>query len=308
LETDRRATQNPLLFSESNPKAFLQLQAAVAPHHKPEEGFEIKTYRGDFEDAIAEIKAFIGGSFPLIFIDPTGWTGYPFDKIKPLFEPAKCEVLINFMYSFVSRFVASQDQSTITSLDNILGGPGWQDRLDRSLSRGPAVEKLFRETLKKSGGFNYVVSTRIDRSTQDRPQFFIAYGTKSREGLKAFRETEYSALRAHAGNRANAKERLRESRTGSPDLFTGLDAPIQEASIDDIVDVQKALASEHLMAILSEKEARPFPAVVDALLEPFMVRETNVKDICCELAREGKIRNTWGKGNRKPNDKTMIQA
>ena len=62
-------------FSESNAEAFAQLQEAVAPFHKPEEGFEIKTYRGKFEDAVSEIQAFIGTSFPLIFIDPTGWTG-----------------------------------------------------------------------------------------------------------------------------------------------------------------------------------------------------------------------------------------
>src|SRR4029077_1602824 len=65
-------------FSESNAEAFAQLQVAVVPFHKPEEGFEIETYGGKFEDAVNEIQAFIGASFPLIFIDPTGWTGYPF--------------------------------------------------------------------------------------------------------------------------------------------------------------------------------------------------------------------------------------
>ncbi len=279
----------------------------MAPHHQPNQGFEIKTYQGDFEDAVSEIKSFVGSSFPLIFIDPTGWTGYPFDKIKPLFAPAKCEVLINFMYAFVSRFVASQDESTIASLDKILGGPGWRDRLDKTLPLGPAVEKLFRETLQRSGGFGYVVSTKIDKSTEDRPHFFIAYGTKSREGLKAFRDTEYAALRAHARKRADAKERRREERTKSSDLFAGMDADIQEASIDDIVSEQKALASDRLTTILAEKGVSPFPAVVDALLQAFMLRETNVKDICCELARAGKIMNTWGNGQHKPKDTTMIR-
>ena len=72
-------------FSEINPEAFTQLERAVAPFHKPPEGFDINTYCGKFEDAVSEIQTFIGGSFPLIFIDPTGWTGYPLTKIKPLF-------------------------------------------------------------------------------------------------------------------------------------------------------------------------------------------------------------------------------
>jgi three-Cys-motif partner protein len=95
-------------------------------------------------DAVNEIQTFVDASFPLIFIDPTGWTGYPFDRIKPLLSRARCEVLINFMYEFINRFVYSDDEETISSLNPILGGPGWRDRLDPNLARGPAVEKLFR--------------------------------------------------------------------------------------------------------------------------------------------------------------------
>ncbi len=81
------------------------------------------------------------GAMPLVFIDPTGWTGYPFDKIAPLFDRHKCEVVINFMYSFVSRFIDHPDEKIIASLNPILGGPGWKDRLDPSLPKGLAVEK-----------------------------------------------------------------------------------------------------------------------------------------------------------------------
>ena len=63
-------------FSENDADAFAKLASAIAPFNKPNDGFEIKTYFGDFEDAVSEIQRFIGRSFPLIFIDPTGWTGY----------------------------------------------------------------------------------------------------------------------------------------------------------------------------------------------------------------------------------------
>jgi three-Cys-motif partner protein len=187
LQRMRKQRRIRCFFSENNAEAFAQLQEAVTVFHKPQEEFEIKTYRGKFEDAIGEIQAFIGTSFPLIFIDPTGWTGYPFNKIKPLFARPKCEVLINFMYEFVNRFAYSDDEDIISSLDPILGGPGWRNRLDPSLPRGPAVEKLFRETLKSAGDFDFVISTKIDKATAERPHFFITYGTKSPDGLKTFR-------------------------------------------------------------------------------------------------------------------------
>ena len=38
-----------------------------------------------------------------------------------------------------------------------------------------------------------------------------------------------------------------------------------------------------------------------------MLRETNVKDVCVKLAKEGKIENTWGASGRKPTDHTVIE-
>lgn len=150
-------------FSERDPEAFGPLQAAVAPYHNPVEGFAIKAYCGKFEDAVGEIQSFIGRSFPLIFIDPTGWTGYPFHTIKPLFTGRKVEVLINFMYDHINRFAHSDDPETVASLEPILGGPGWRDRLDPNLPRGLAVEKLFRNTLKCIGNFELWSPQRLTK-------------------------------------------------------------------------------------------------------------------------------------------------
>lgn len=307
FERTKRRPKVRLFFSEANAEAFAQLRDAVVPFNKPAEDFEIRTYCGRFEDAVDDILSFIGTSFPLIFIDPTGWTGYPFEKIKKLFARPKCEVLINFMYEFVNRFAHSEDEATIASLDPILGGPGWRERLDPNLPRGLAVEKLFRTTLQSAGNFDFVVSTKIDRSTDERPHFFIAYGTKDKKGLITFRQTEYDALREHAKNRAAARERKRESKTGLLDLFASHDAEIVEGSIDQIVEDQITLATKDLLETLPIYGPIAFSSVVVGLLQAYMLRETNVKDICVTLAKEGRIENTWGGGNRKPKDDDIIQ-
>lgn len=294
-------------FAENDLKAFVQLDAAVRPLHEPAEQFEVKTYFGNFEDAVDEIIGFSGdAAFPLIFIDPTGWTGYPLAKIKPLFAPRRCEVLINFMYDFVNRAASMSDPKTIASLDPILGGPGWAERLDKSLDRGPAVEKLFRQTLKIEGNFDYVVSTAIEKSTANRPHFYLAYGTKNRAGLKAFRDTEYHALREHAQRRASAKERQREARARMEDMFSGLHVEAQADTIDAIVDRHKRDAAAVLRKRL-EVKPMTFAQVVDMLLQEFMLRETNIKDICVDLARDNVIENSWGSGNRKPVDDSVIR-
>jgi len=151
------------------------------------------------------------------------------------------------------------------------------------------------------------VSTKIDRPTADRPHFFIAYGTKSRDGLKTSRETEYNALKLNARDRADAKERKREGQSGSPDLFSGFEADVQVTTIDQIVGEQKALASQETVRILHEFGAMSFSNIWELLLRAYMLRVTNVKDVCVDLAKIGAIENTWGGGNRKPRDQDIIK-
>ena len=294
-------------FSESDSETFRKLESAVSHFHRPDAGFEVKTYFGKFEDAVDEIDAYIAGSFPLIFIDPTGWTGYPFEKIKKLFARPRCEVLINFMFEFISRFSHSDDENIVDSLNPILGGPGWRNRLDLGLPRGLAVEKLFRETLKTIGGFRSVVSTKIERATKDRPHFFITYATKQLAGLKAFRQTEYDALRLHSRNRAAAQERDRQERTGTSDLFAEHHVTVKQTSIDELVEEQAKNAATTLIELLERSHNLRFDQILIEMLEAYMLRETNVKDICVKLTKEGKIENTWGKRNRKPRNDSIIR-
>lgn len=294
-------------FSEKDKGAYAQLSAAAAPFHDPGNLFEVKTFHGEFVDAVPEIQAFVGADFPLIFIDPTGWTGFPFATIGRLFSGPKCEVLINFMYGHISRFVEHPDEKIISSLDPILGGPGWRARLDPNLKSGLAVEKLFRETLQRAGRFAFVVSTRIDKATQDRPHFFLAYGTKNRHGLIAFRETEFRALKVHARNRSEAKSRQKAKRTSEQDMFAAHDADVQEESINELITEQKALAKARIVEMLMRQGSMTFANLVDQILPEFVLRVTNVKDLCVELWKDGKILKTWADPIRKPNDNTHLE-
>ena len=307
FERDGQRRRVGCFFVENDSDSFAQLQAAVAPFNAPAEDFQVRARCAEFEDAVDEIQSFVGSSFGLMFIDPTGWTGYSLDRIRPLFLPRKREVLVNFMYDHVNRFASSDDKETIASLDAILGGPDWRDRLDTNLPRGRAVEKSFRDALKSAGNFQFVISTKIDKPTVDRPHFFITYGTKSLAGLKEFRRTEYNALRRHARARAGAKERKREQRVHTSDLFADHEADVQEGTIEEIVTEQIRLAKDELFSALQRHGSARFSTVLAAILEAYMVRETNVKDICVELANEGKLENTWGAGNRKPRDDTIIR-
>jgi three-Cys-motif partner protein len=296
----RKAHRLRFFFTESDIAAYAQLSKAVAPFDRPDHQIEVKTHCGTFESAIEAIKSYVATSFPLVFIDPTGWKGMSLQRISPVLTLPKCEVIVNFMFDHVNRWANSHEPAIIASFDEILGGPGWQNRLDPKLPRGLAVEKLFRDTLKSSGSFSHVVSTRIDKTTADRPHFYIAYGTKSLHGLKAFREVEYQALKEHAANRANARQRQREDKFRSADLFADDEVSRQASIVDEVVSKHLAQAERDLSALIEKCDRVAFDAAVAQLLEAYQLRETNVKDICVNLARKGLIENTWGSGRRKP--------
>ena len=74
------------------------------------------------------------------------------------------------------------------------------------------------------------------------------------------------------------------------------------------MDEQKALAKEMLLEMLSTAPAGiVFAGILDAMLQAFMLRETNVKDVCVELAKNGKIENTWGAGGASPPTTRVIK-
>lgn len=245
---------------------------------------------------------FVGRSFSLVFIDPTGWTGYPYHTIAPILRHVPGEVLINFMYDHINRFAACSDPAIIKTLDPILGGPDWASRLDPNLPRGLAVEKLFRSVLQSEGGFDYVLATRIDKATEDRPHFFIAYGTRSTHGLKAFREIEYVALKGHEKRRLEAKQRKKCDKTGMSDLFAGIDMP-DESTIDAIVALNRNEAKSWVGAFLEERGPVSFDDLCVAMLQEFMLRVTDAKNICISLAADGIIEDTWtSDGKRKPHE------
>ena len=150
------------LFVEENGASFAQLHPAVMAYHDPANDFLVETFTGKFENAVDQIRRTMTNSFALTFIDPTGWTGYEFDKVRPVFEHAPGEVLLNFMYDFVSRFTASSDPKTLASFDGILG-QGWQQRLDSSLPREEGIMALFSEQFRQAGGFRHVLSTPIEK-------------------------------------------------------------------------------------------------------------------------------------------------
>lgn len=205
------------LFIEKDKGAFQELQKSVGEIRD----IEIKLINGSFEDNIPEICNFIGRSFSLVFIDPTGWTGFDLTKIAPLLM-LKGEVLINFMTDFIIRFVSDPRPEIIQSFDPLFGPnwyPEWQKLVAVGMSNESATVEIYNTRLKQAGDFEFVTSTRIKKPTLERSYFHLIYATRHWKGVKEFRFVEEKAIDAQEDERNAAKYRISTEKTGMDSLF-----------------------------------------------------------------------------------------
>lgn len=292
-------------FAEKKRSSFRQLDPVVRAHHDQAGGFHVETFNGRFQDAIPDIISFAEG-FTLTFIDPTGWTEYPFDAISPLLTKRPSEVLVNYMYDFAGRFTSWNDPKIVESFNGILR-PGWLERIDRSLPPAEAAEKLFRQEFKDAGGFHYVVSTPI-KKLAERTHFCITYGTRHWKGLEVYRGIERKALKEHDFRRFEAKL-AKEEDESAPLFFTAADLH-QTATLDAQTEREKRAAGEWLLDALRMKgRPIPFGQVSPWLLERFALTPPEAKDVCVDLADAGSILATWrdaGPRRRKPDKADLI--
>ena len=300
-------------FSEKKPSSHAEL-ALFLERYKGINQFEVRDFKGSFEDAIPEIQNFIKGHFPLFFLDPTGWSGINLAKIKPLIEIVPSEVLINFMFEFINRAINMDDAKTVASFNGFLGGDDWQAELDPALPRGIAALNLFKDRLKMAGNFKYVASTNIEMSAKDRTHFFIVYGTKDYAGLELFREQEFKTKLEHGINRLSAKRR-NAMKSKEPTFFDKLEVPSTIRKQDEVrirkesdTEVQQTIPEALAKAkqFLSDSMIIEFTELSGEVLELFSLKETHVKDICVALANMGLIENTWSIVNKRKPDKGII--
>jgi len=287
---------------EKDKTAYKKLNKVVQSFQTEDNKFTIKTFHGEFEEVAPNISPLLGKSFTLTFIDPTGWTGYNYEKIQPLLKHVPGEVLINFMYDFVNRASGMGVMETVKSLQPILG-PNFKERMDSSLSNEKTIEQLFRCRLKEAGAFEFVASAQIKRATADRTQFFIMYGTRKDAGLVEFREVEARALQDYSKLRLVAKQGQRELRTGNMELFPAEALP-EARSFSQEVEAQKELVADELLSSLASVGGQvSFRELRNELMQRYSLRETDIKNVCVKLAKAGQIEATWkerGKRLQKP--------
>jgi three-Cys-motif partner protein len=277
-----KAGKNPrirCLFIEKDPEAFFALEKAI----KDVADFEAKPLRGEFENLIPDILRFIGQSFSLTFIDPTGWTGIDLLKIRPILQHRPGEVITNFMFDHINRFLDDPRPEISQSFDELFGGPGWSAAVQAGPRREETILELYLERMRSAGDFNYLTSTRILKPIADRSYFYLLYGTRHVKGLQEFRRVEKQAIGEQERVRVSAKQLERITRTRQQEFFFPSTASEEPSSFDDERDTQLAAATSRLRVMLQAVGKVKYEDVLGSLLEMPLVWESDIQQIVREL-------------------------
>jgi len=272
------------IFIEKDPSAFIALQQAVNEYSG---AVRVKPLPGTLEAKIPIIIQSISKDFAFFFIDPRGWKGFGMQPIKPILTHLRGEVIINFMYDYINRFVNSHDRKTEMQLDTLFGTDKWRVLRDVTEDREYAIIDFYREQIRLAGGFPFVTSTRILKPTQDRAYYHLVYATRNPKGILAFRAVEKSSVPEQEQVRLVAKRQEREDRTRQPEL--NLEPVSQEREFEKDRAKQIQRAEEQIFTFL-RGHTLDYIELAPQVLQLPLVWESDLKKLLLRMRDGGKIR------------------
>jgi three-Cys-motif partner protein len=208
-------------FLEKDPNAYEKLDGFA----KNIENAEIKTRKATLEESVSEIVEFVraGGqrSFPFVFIDPTGWTGFEMTTIAPLLRLNPGEALINFMTGHIRRFLESPQEQTRESFERLFGSATFRENVQglAQQDREDAALREYTTNAKAVGRFNFACTAIVLHPEIDRTHFNLIYLTRNPKGVEVFKDAEKKAMEIQESARAEAQQRKRVARKGQSELF-----------------------------------------------------------------------------------------
>lgn len=163
----------------------------------------ISIHQKTFEDAYKDIgsKLRSAKTIPtLAFIDPFGWTGLPFSIVSELLGRPSTEVLINFMFEEINRFLDHPAQ--VDNFDRLFGCGDWRScaALHGSL-RNQCIRDLYARKLSEKAKYVRFFDMKNKSNSTD---YFLFFATNNILGLKKMKESMWKVDQGGAFNFSDA--------------------------------------------------------------------------------------------------------
>ncbi len=280
-------------FLEKTPSAYAKLKQFAGK----QDDVEIETKNKKLEDAIQDILNFVldGGpnSFPFIFIDPKGWSGFALETITPLLKLNPVEVLITFMTEHIRRFIEWPQKQNQESFIELFGSSQFKDILKglEEKDREDAIVTTYSECVKRIGEFRYTSSAIVLHPERNRTHFHLIYATREPRGIEVFKEAEKKAMPVMEKTRDEAKKREREERTGQTELGLYSNVVTQDPSsyFLSLRDRYTSRARAAVLSLIQTKKQLAYDEAWSSAMTFPLTWESDLKDWIHEWEQDGRL-------------------
>jgi three-Cys-motif partner protein len=120
------------------------------------------------------------------FVDPFGWTGIPMGILGELMKRPSTEILVNFMFEEINRFLNHPQQDK--NFDTLFACGDWRRGYDlNGATRKQFIYDLYRDQLRRAAGARYVRSFEM-RNERNLSDYFLYFASNNRLGLAKMKE------------------------------------------------------------------------------------------------------------------------
>jgi len=281
-------------FLEKTPSAYAKLRQFAGQ----QDDVIIETKNKKLEDAIQDIKKFVraGGttSFPFIFIDPTGWSGFALETITPLLKLDPVEVLITFMTEHIRRFIEWPQKQNQESFIKLFGTSRFKDILKglEEKDREDAIVTTYSECVKRVGSFGYTSSAIVLHPKKNRTHFHLIYATRDPRGIQVFKDAEKKAMPVMERTRDEAQKRGREERTGQTELglFSGTVTQDPSEYFRSLRERYLSRARAAVLALLQTKKQLAYDEAWSSAMTFPLTWKSDLKNWIQEWEQDGQLK------------------
>lgn len=142
----------------------------------------------DFQNVIVDprVKRYYSTHPTLFFVDPFGYT-MKMSSIAKMMENRKNEVLVNFMFDFINRFLSVTDPDI---WDDFFGSGDWRKATGMNLDeREKYLVDLFKENLQKATNAKYVYAYRLCYADKDQTYYYLVHATNNIQGITYMKDS-----------------------------------------------------------------------------------------------------------------------
>jgi three-Cys-motif partner protein len=258
------STRVIFLFVEHDAERARVLKTVIDGIDRPD-NFRVKVAEGEtFEAEVGRLLDFYRSKQKQLpptfcFVDPFGWKGAPFTLVSEILKHPSCEVLVNFMYEEINRFLGHPDQPS--NFDTFFGTANWRSCLQGDSSRrNRCLHDLYAAQLRAAGA-THVRSFEM-RNDAGVTDYFLFYATKNIRGLQKMKEAMWKVDSTGEFKFSDATDPNQLVMFNEPNFellsdqiqrrFAGREVTVKE--IEDFVLMETAFRETHYKKLLAALE------------------------------------------------------